>query len=148
MKNLFLTLLAVAVVIGCVFSGCEKEETELSINGIKNFSHTGCKNTKESESIRFKMISSSELKIEHKNLMLNCEPGEIIAKAQLTMDSIILNEYNTENRVDCICPYDLDYIVDKICYGKFIISLQLEGYEHNSFNIELTENTDTTIILN
>ena len=150
MKHLKLTSLLLFTLV-IIFTSCEKNKTE--VFGIKNFTHSGCKNssnkTLETETITLKTNAVNDLKIKHSNAIFPCCPdGELIAKASLTNDTIVLKEYSTDQTCDCLCPYDLEYTIGEIEHGKYTVSMAYEDYSYFSFTINFNSDTDTTIIIN
>ena len=148
MKNLKLTILAIATVL-LFMASCKR--TEPNVFGIKNFTHSDCKNSdkksSEAETIRLKTVNSNDLEITHSNMYFNCCPGEIKTETSLNNDTIILNEYTTADSCNCICPYDLEYTIGKLDYGKYRIKMTCENESYFSFTINFNEKTDTTIII-
>jgi len=146
MKNLKLTILILATILLSIAS-CEK--TKQDVFGIKNFIHSDCKNSLENEKIRLKTVNSNELEITHSNTVLACCPdGELKTEVSLNNDTIVLNEYSTDNNCNCLCPYDLGYTIGELDYGEYKIKMEHEDYKYFSFTIKFNENTDTTIIIN
>lgn len=127
---------------------CEEEKTEI----VQDFEHSGCKpETKSafnSETIRFKSLDKGQLLVEHFDTYFNCEPGEITVTAKINNKTIEIYEDETDHAADCICPYDLEFKINGIEYGENTVSIYLMNSERFTFNINLTENIDTTISVN
>ncbi len=153
MKNLIKLIALLSVTIGLLFASCEKMEIEFSGTEtfeIKNLTHSDCKNSNkkssETESITLKTIDENELKITHNNVVFPCCPnGEFKAEAYRSNDTIFLNEYYTDNTCNCLCPYDLDYTIGPLEYGKYTVVLQLYNDDYFTFKFNFKSNTDITI---
>lgn len=147
MKNLKLFSVIISVLL--IFSSC-------NIINIDNFkasdlTHSDCKNTKDNmfgtETINFKATDINNLKVIHKNTIFNCCPEKLKVETSLESNSIVLNEFSTKNLCSCICPYDLEYTIGRLQYGKYSVAIQFDGSEYSKFTIDYNPNTDTTIII-
>ncbi len=148
-----LTGLLFATILILVFTSCEKfeisgEETLV----VKKITYSGCKSSNKkslkTETITLKAINDNELKITHSNVVFPCCPnGELKAEAYRSNDTIFLNEYYTDISCDCLCPYDLEYTIGKLDYGKYTVVLKIYNHEHFTFKFNFNPNTDKTITI-
>ena len=140
-------ILVLSFILLGLFS-CEEENNEI----VQDFQHTGCKSGLKSnlnqEAIRVKTLESGKLLIVHSDTYFNCEPGEITVDVKINNKSIEIYEDETSSLADCICPYDLEFKIIGIEYGENTFSIFRGNWEKAKFSINLTEHTDTTIILN
>ena len=141
-------ILVLSFVLFGLFSCEEEKNNEI----VQDFNHSGCKSSLKSnlnqEAIRVKTLDSGKLLIEHSDTYFNCEPGEITVDVKINNKTIEIYEDETSSLADCICPYDLEFKIIGIEYGENTFSIFHGNWEKDKFSINLTENTDTTIILN
>ncbi len=120
---------------------------------IKDVSSSGCKDVTqksalwEQESIRLQMLSSGALKVTHYNTVFNCCPGELKVENQLVGDTLKLNEYVTEGLCDCICPYDIEFTLNRVGYQNYVFQILKEDLEYYQFNMTLSADLDTTLLI-
>jgi hypothetical protein len=142
--KILLTVLATAL----IFATCEKPKNE-EIQ-IVEFSYSDCKKSSEQpETIHLKAINSDQLEITHSNAIFACCPnGELKIESSLSDATIILNEFYTDESCNCLCPYDLKYIIVNLDFKEYRIQMQRSGEQYSVFDIDYNSNTDTTITIN
>ncbi len=124
-KTLILSLLLSLGVVGCDDKN-EKPNEQTVFTGAKDLSHTDCKTaTKSSERKEYLELSEADkyLAIKHINAVFNCCPGELLVTSEVRNDTIFINETEKEAGCKCICPYDLEYKVGALDYGKYHVIL-------------------------
>jgi len=142
--KILLTVIATAL----LFASCEKQKNEEL--QIVEFSCSDCKKSSEQpETIHLKAINSDHLEITHSNAIFACCPnGELKIESSLSDTTIILNEFYTGISCNCLCPYDLKYIVVNLDYKEYRIQMQRSGEQYFVFDIDFNSSTDTTITIN
>lgn len=113
--------------MGVSCEGTDYPEDEFSVSDVL---YGSCKPVMKSdieEYLLLKVKDNYYLDIEHINAWFNCEPGEIIVDASIEEATITINEYSTENLVNCICPYDLNYLIGPLYYGTYQLNLNKGG---------------------
>ncbi len=90
----------------------------------------------------------SVLTVRHVNAQLNCCP--VLAPVIIVDDStIIIDEIETEGLCDCICLFDLDYLITNLPPGMYRLVLReqylLEQYAPLDFQIDLTTPVSDTL---
>ena len=126
-KFLFIVLFIVAI-----STSCENNEFPDDQFSIKEIEYGTCKPTTKSTIEEYMLLSVNDnyfLKVEHINAMFNCSPGQIIVIATVERNEIIINEYETEGNMFCICPYDLNYVIGPLRYDTYNLVLQRDGLE-------------------
>jgi len=144
----YLKLTGMLFITALLFLGCKKDKNE-GLQIVK-FSHSDCKKSSEqSETIHLKAINSDQLEITHSNAIFACCPnGELKMESSLSDTTIILNEFYTDESCNCICPYDLKYIIANLAYKEYRFQMQRSGEQYFVFDIDFNSNTDTTITIN
>lgn len=116
--------------------GCQKndpdplEDQTLSVIETIN---TGCKNTTKSteegqQSVELKAINGNQLRLTFVNAILNCCTKNIISNASI--ENNILKVFFVENPpglCNCICPYDLECVIDNMESRKYEIEVYAGG---------------------
>ncbi|MDY0101891.1 MAG: hypothetical protein RBS07_03075 [Lentimicrobium sp.] len=115
-----------AILLMFIAFSCENENEKEKPGFISGriTDHTGCKVLKSDESINL-MDSYScaeysfngitkKLSIKHINAGFNCCPGTLSANITLTNDTIIIQEFESEQSCNCNCLFDLDIEIDGI----------------------------------
>ncbi len=100
---------------------------------------------KKSTTEEYLILTSSEdfyLDIKHVNSWFNCSPGQIIVDASLEGNNISINEYSTDNSANCVCPYDLSYMLGPLQYRTYNLIVKREGFEVLNVEIEFKKNLD------
>ncbi|MEA2106300.1 MAG: hypothetical protein U9P82_06215 [Bacteroidota bacterium] len=143
-KIILLTIITTAL----IFASCEKDKNEEL--QIVEFSYN-CKasSSVQPETIHLKAINSDQLEITHSNVIFACCPnGELKIEFSLSDATIILNEFYTDISCNCLCPYDLKFIIVNLDYKEYHIQMQRSGEQYFVFDIDYNSNTDTTITIN
>jgi hypothetical protein len=146
MKSFKILLLVIAIAL--IFASCENQKTEAF--GIKKFAYSDCKKLFEQpETIYLKTINSNELTITQSNAVFSCCPdGKLKIESSLFEDTIILNEFYTDETCNCLCPYDLEYTLAGLDYGVYIFKIQHKDLQYYTFNLNFNSNTDTSLTIN
>ncbi|MCG6186360.1 hypothetical protein [Maribellus maritimus] len=119
--------------LSIIFAGCNKEKTIPPENQTLNITKTSasdCKNeTKstqdEAQYIELSAVNENQLKVIFANAVLNCCPGEIVSSACIE-DSVLkvtFVETPPGGICDCICPYDLECIIDEMENREYEIEI-------------------------
>lgn len=130
---------------------CENSEFPDDQFSIKEIEYGTCKPTTKSTIEEYMLLSVNDnyfLKVEHINAMFNCSPGQIIVIASVKGNEVIINEYETEGNANCICPYDLDYVIGPLRYETYNLVLQRDGLEVYRGAINFKSNLDIKIDIN
>ncbi len=152
-RLLITTILASFLFIGIV--GCDDKEeksNEQSIfTGVKDLSHTECKAETKAflgkEYLNLK-AEGKYLAVEHINAVFNCCPGELSVTSKVSNDTIFINETEKEAGCKCICPYDLNYKVGALEYGKYHVILSQMDANTILVEFDLNFNSETTETIN
>ena len=126
---------------------CEREASHM-IPSVSQITYGDCKSAAkksgESEYIEYKTVDVDYLQINHVNAWFNCEPGKIIVTAELTNNTIVVDEYEETGLVNCICPYDLSYQIGPLNYGRYVIRILRGDIE---FSIKFNSSTKGIFIV-
>ncbi len=137
------------IMIFCIvfFGSCKKEiQNEIEV---KNVFYSDCKdNSEEQESIRLEVSMQGELRVTHNNTIFNCCSDELKIDVSLNENILIFNEHSTKSLCNCICPYDIGCTLDEVTNKEYIFRILKENLEYYEFNVTLSSNLDTTIIIN
>ena len=117
--------------------GCTEDNPESLENQslpIVNTQFSDCKNatksTKEDEQyIELKSVNENQLKVTFVNAILNCCPGEIFTDAiiQDNVLKVIFIETPPGGLCNCLCPYDLECVIDNMQNQKYKIEVYAGG---------------------
>lgn len=134
-KHLFLA----AIMIILIAFSCENEtdkEKPGFISGKITY-HTGCKVLKSNDAVNLMdSLSCAEysfngitkkLFIKHINAGFNCCPGTLSANITLSNDTIIIQEFESDQSCNCSCLFDLDIEIDGIDAKPYQIKF-IESY--------------------
>jgi len=146
------TFFLLAVIV--LFTNCDNQEPETQESftaKLSNFTHSDCKNnTKKSsdnrETIVLKTVNSNELKVNHSNTVFNCCPGELTAKFKISGDTIFIDENESENYCNCMCPYDFEFYIEELKFDSYVFVIRKYNLEHFKFTFNFTATTDTVIV--
>jgi len=144
-------LLSVSFLVTIAF-GCHKNDSDpledQTLSVIETIS-SGCKGTtksttEEPQSIELKAISGNQLQITFVNVLLNCCTENIISNASI--ENNILKVFFVENPpglCNCICPYDLECIIDNMENRKYEIEVYAGGDTPDAkFSFTFTQKLD------
>jgi len=142
----FLLILTFAV------TSCKKEFPDDPL-ALKELSVGECK-TKgndvkgtEQEYITIKTVDDYYLLINHFNSIFNCEPGEITVSIEISSSDITITEIESDPKVNCVCPYDLNFKLGPLQYGSYKIIFKKAGLIFKEYNLDFKKSTDIKIEL-
>jgi len=151
MKKSIYALLFIHIIVFIV--SCDKANDPDMGSGSQEYYSTttqtvandGCKSyytrNLPAEHVELKTVSKNKLQITHVNTTLNCQPGKISFKSQAGDGTIIISEESSEHSANCVCYYDLSYIVEVPSYG--IYKLQINSFDFGEF--EFSANTNVKL---
>jgi hypothetical protein len=155
MKTRKIILVTITAILTIFFiNGCTKDNNAFRLD---NISHSDCKNTKKSVAVN---QSSDEkevieikadqqyLNINHVNVYFTCEPGKLTADAVLNDTVVTISEAEQKHDVDCICPFDLNYRIGPLAYGKYYFVFMRGAMEYTHFTVDFHAKLDTVIEIN
>jgi hypothetical protein len=149
MKNLFISLL-IFITIG--ISSCKKSFPDDPL-AVDNYTVSDCKTNSgnstadDAEFITIKTVDDYYLLFNHINSVFNCEPGEITVAIEIRADTISINENETMGSANCVCPYDLEFRLGPMHYGKYITVFRKGGLEFKTYSLDFRKSTDVQIDL-
>ncbi len=148
MKKLLYLSLAMYVLV--LASGCQSND-EKDIKGVP-ITSTSCNAIKSSDSLTLPSDQScvfyaydpihKTLALIHKNAGFNCCPGKIYYTADITNNTISIEESESTSGCNCNCLYDLDIELQNILpvsYTLKIIEPYRENQEELLFEIDLLD---------
>ncbi len=146
MKPIVLITKVLILFLALVIVGCDDKEDrsdeQVVFTGVKDLSHTDCKTTTKGISGKKEYLKleaeGKYLAIKHINAVFNCCPGELFVTSKVRNDTIFINETEKEAGCKCICPYDLNYKVGALKYGKYHVILS--HIKSNSILVEFDIN--------
>ena len=65
--------------------------------------------------------SNNTLILKHINSAFNCCPGELKFTYSLLNNVLLITEQETEANCNCLCLYDLDYTIEELPAGRYVI---------------------------
>jgi len=145
-----LKVLIKSIIIAIIFVAvsCDRENKfpdtgKITIDNVK---HGDCKNTSntrsaEAEEIQLIAVSATQLKVIHRNAIFNCCPKSLIVECNADENTIFIVEKEEEHGCKCICPFDLEYVINSLSEGTYTI--KIKGYK--PFDIEFNESTNVLI---
>lgn len=157
MKRSLINKLITPISIFCavlltLMSSCEKKQDDGAMS-ITNVSHTGCKNNEKNgldsksyneSTLKLRAIKGGNMRVIHENAIHNCCAGTITANCQLRNDTIFVTEESSNNDCDCLCPYDLEYVINHLEEKEYVI--RVGTYEPITFkfnnDLDMTYNLD------
>ena len=129
-------------------TGCNRENNFSNIGKITidNVKHGNCKNTSntrsaEAEEIHFIAVSATRLKVVHRNVVFNCCPKSLIVECEADGNTINIVEREEESACNCICPYDLEFVINSLRERTYTI--KIKGYK--PFDIKFNKSTNVII---
>lgn len=93
------------------------------------------------EYVEYKTVDQSYLQINHFDVRFNCEPGKLLVDAEISNDTIVINETEETAGANCICPYDLSYRIGPLTYSTYTIQLQKSTRVQAQFSIDFNLTT-------
>lgn len=138
--------------------GCEEDNPEPLKNQslpIVNTQFSDCKNATKStkeyiQHIELESINGNQLKVTFVNAILNCCPGEIVADAFIQDNVLKVNFIETPpgGLCNCLCPYDLECIIDNIQNRKYEIEVYTGGEIPDAkFSFVYSSNLDVKYVI-
>jgi hypothetical protein len=129
MRNLFRIFSVFLIISGLfiIFNCVEKEESgpvmaELTgYSGCKDFGIMDGEDSPGRECIEYMYDGVNYLYLKHINAGFYCEPVEITAEIDVKNNIIEIKEYHS-GMADCYCLYDLEYELENIKPGSYIIN--------------------------
>ena len=137
---LILPLLLPIVSMGIV--GCSNDDDvnapQISvIDNLVSFTHSGCKSfsgEKASsrgtlsdlwgpEKFQYEAMAGGRLFVRHLNAIYCCEQDELSVTACLQGQEISIVEREVNARANCVCPFDLDVIIDHLDEGTYTLAI-------------------------
>ena len=125
--NCFLTVLMLFI-----FSSCKEKVVEEIFEPVVTLvEYTGCKNlekktvenlsvpAKNNDCVEYQYDGSDILYLSHKNAGFNCCPGKIVFDIEVSGNTIIITEKETEALCYCLCLFDLEYEIRNIKPGVY-----------------------------
>lgn len=149
MKNLLICLLLAAA---AAITSCRKgfPDNPLSVD---NYTVSDCKtkgangSADDAEFITIKTVDDYYLLFNHINSVFSCEPGEITIAIDIRADTISINEDETGGTVNCVCPFDLEFRLGPLHYGKYFTVFKKGGLEFKTYSLDFRKSTDVQIDL-
>ena len=129
MKIKLLYFLFILTIIGLSCEDSKFPDEQFSVQDIK---YGTCKPEMKSVLNEYVLLSVKDeyyISFDHINSYFNCSPGQIIIEATLDGNSIQINEYETDHSANCICPYDLEFIIGPLRYDTYILTVKRGGLE-------------------
>ncbi|MGI6047660.1 MAG: hypothetical protein ACOYEG_06575 [Petrimonas sp.] len=145
-----LKVLIKSIIIAIIFVAvsCDRENKfpdtgKITIDNVK---HGDCKNTSntrsaEAEEIHFIAVSATRLKVVHRNVVFNCCPKSLIVECEADGNTINIVEREEESACNCICPYDLEFVINSLRERTYTI--KIKGYK--PFDIKFNKSTNVII---
>lgn len=121
-----------ALLMLMTFATCDKGESQPEAFSIRDVTYGTCKPVTKSAIDEYLLLDVKDndfLEIQHINALFNCSPGEIVVTAALESFEIVINEYETQATENCICPYDLSYVIGPLQHEVYTLILQRDGFE-------------------
>lgn len=150
-------ILFTAIILLLGLAGCEKENSIEKVQ-LKDFSYLGCKDDVkdtrkkvkqigETEYIEYKATADGYLSIKHVNSVFNCCPDTIKTNAAVEGNSISIVESEAGPKCDCICGYDLAYMIGPLSNGKYTLIFSRDTHEFLRFTINYNSSLRGKIIV-
>lgn len=149
MKENFLIALFFLMLL-ITLTSCNNEDNATASHG-KLISSTGCKNnlsysntkiSADSTCVSYSLnANTKQLTVMHLNSTFNCCPGKIDCKVSFKNDTILINEFSSDNSCKCVCNYDLNIAVYDIEPKKYILKINNNNITNNEvrFDLDLTK---------
>ncbi len=89
----------------------------------------------DSNCIIFDYDNTNTLNLRHQNAMFNCCPDSLYADIDLTDNIIFITEYESLSMpCDCVCDFDLDFIISNLVPGEYVLKVITPYYKHYENN--------------
>ncbi len=150
MKRNILFIRYLLVLFLCVpyFISCENEQEPdtgpLTVSGIK---HTGCKTFKslvsaKQDCIEYQTINDHYLKINRLNVVFNCCIDDVDIKTTVDQERVItITETDINPACNCLCLYDIEYIIGPLEYGTYLLRIIEEYADTMTVKFEFSATT-------
>lgn len=107
------------------------------MDNLVSFTHSGCKSfsgEKASsrgtlsdlwgpEKFQYEAMAGGRLFVRHLNAIYCCEQDELSVTACLKGQEISIVEREVNARANCVCPFDLDVIIDHLDEGTYTLAI-------------------------
>lgn len=144
------------LIITILLYACSKDE---GIQGIEKASQvqldeiifSGCKGENaafgSNENILIEPLSNNKIKVTHQNVMFNCCIDEPTIKLNTNGNTIQVEESTSDPVCNCICPYDVEFVIDSLELGTYNFVLTYENLQKVklSFKMPLKESLHAEI---
>ena len=150
MKTMTNILFLCGIIMFTAFS-CKNNEnlliSEDRLLEVTNSTYNGCKSVNDSlddvnEYIELQTVDSNYLEVNHINVLFNCCPS-IIVQARVEDGVIICNEIDTLPLCNCMCLFDINYIIGPLEYNQYTFKLLRDyGKDVFEFNIDFNKKTN------
>jgi hypothetical protein len=130
-------------------TSCKKEFPDDPL-ALSSFTVGSCKTKGDikgivTEYIVIKTVDNYYLKFNHINSVFNCEPGVINLSAEISTDTIILKEDETNAAANCTCPYDVEFRLGPLKYGTYTLIFQKGGLTFKEYSLTYKKSTNVTV---
>ena len=138
-----------------LISSCEKKQDNGAMR-ITNMAHSGCKdnpkNGLDSKSysegtLKLQAIKGGNMQVFHGNAINSCCGGTITANCQLRNDTIFVTEESSNNSCNCVCPYDLEYVINHLEEKEYVIQVGTYRQITFTFNNDLDTVYDLSVTI-
>jgi len=144
----WISLLVIGLAL--LMAGCKRIEENgagavgrlLQYGGCKNWSAGGTLggiHTQDQDCIEYR-YDGQKLELKHVNAGFNCCPEEITASIQIKGQTISICEREAAAGCYCQCLYDLDYVIEDLLPGEYVIQVEepyLGKNEPLTFKVQL-----------
>lgn len=113
-------------------SGSLKEHS--GCGGFESFMFAGAA-PEDSNCIIYDYDNTNTLNIRHQNAMFNCCPDSLYADVDIMDNIILITEYESLTMpCDCVCDFDLDYMIANLAPGDYVLKVVSPHYYHYENN--------------
>lgn len=138
------------ILLFAAIAACKKDDLYGDQFALYDLTYGECKPVSKADIEEYLLLKIEEekyLKVEHINAIFNCSPGKILGTATLIDYTIVIDEFETQSLENCVCPYDLTYVIGPMEYESYILKLMRGGFEIYSGTVYFNASTDTRINL-
>lgn len=133
------------MLLALIFSGCSKLEPSgrlVDYDGCKGFQ--GDDTPSDKDCMEYQYNGQSVLLLKHVNGRFNCCP-KITANISIDDNTITIEEIEISGDCDCLCLFDLNYVIINLKPGEYTISV-IEPYSYEDeepleFTVDLSSST-------